>query len=219
MGFFSLSAGASVPVGNFASFNVDSPSSGMARLGNAFSVSAGYRFAGTVGFMGQYRQQTSPLEADALLALPYLEKAKNRSATAGQWMVTNFLAGPYFSLPINRFALDFRALAGWATAICPATRVEGSLGDIPLAMSTSRGQANAFSYGGGSTLSYRLGRCLAVQLSADYTTAMFQFPQIATTIQDGINSQTTLGNGQKTITTVNVSLGMAFLFGNRFRPF
>lgn len=219
LGFVSVSVGSSQPVGDFASRQASDRQAGLAETGRVMSVAAGFRVFGAVGLMGRFQQQINYMNAASLLALPYLEAADTRLATADKWTMTTALAGPYVSLPIGRFSLDLRALAGPATAGCPATSVEGQYGEVPMAVKTSRGQSRSMAYSGGLTLSYRLGRSLAAQVSTDYSTARFTFTDMTRTTQDGARLQTSLVSGEKTISTLNVQAGMTFLFGNRYRPF
>ncbi len=218
-GFISLSAGVSLPTGDFANRLASCSESGFAESGRVMNLSAGYRLVGVFGLMGRVQQQTNYMSASSVLALPYIQDAKARVATAGKWTMTSALIGPYVSLPMGRFSLDLRALAGPATAICPATGVAGWYDTVPTAVSTSQGKARSTAYNGGFTLSYRLGRSLATQFSADYSTATFTFTDMTTTTQEGNNWQTASGSGQKTISALNVQAGLTFLFGNRYRPF
>ncbi len=219
LGFIALSAGVSLPTGDFANRTVTSEGAGLAERGSVISISAGYRVLGVLGLMGQFQQQHNLMDASALLTLPLLNQADKRIATAGQWTITSTLGGPYVSLPVGRFSLDLRALAGPATASCPANRIDGWQGDIAMSLQTSTAQARSMAYGGGLTVSYRLGRFLATQVNADYTTARFTFAEMTTTLTDGVRSQRVVADGQKTISALNLSGGLTFLFGNRNRPF
>ncbi len=218
-GFVTLSAGVSLPTGAFANRTADNEQAGLAGLGSTMSVAAGYRVAGVAGLMARYQQQANPMDASALLSLPTLTRADRRMATAGQWTVTSTLFGPYLSVPFGRFALDVRALAGPSTAVCPANSIEGSLGTVTMSVKTSSGQARSTAYGGGLSVSYRLGRVLSAGLHADYTTARYNFTDMTTTTNDGSQARLATVSGQKTISTLNVSGGLTYLFGNRYRPF
>lgn len=219
LGFVSLSGGISLPTGDFACSQASGQQAGLAGQGNMINLSAGFRVIGAVGLMGHYQQQINRMDASALLALPHLQQVDGRIASADRWTMTTALFGPYVSLPIGRFSVDLRALAGPATAVCPANSVEGWLGDLPMSVKTSQGQARSRAYSGGLTLSYRLGRSLAAQVGSNYSSATFNFTDMTTTTREGDRTQTALVGGQKTISTLNVSTGITFLFGNRYRPF
>lgn len=219
LGFVSVSGGSSLPMGAFGSQAACDKQAGLAKPGTVMNLAAGYRLIGAFGLMGRFQQQSNNMNSSSVLDSPYITEANARVATVGKWTMTTALFGPYISLPMGRFALDLRALAGPAMAVCPANGVEGWLADVPLAVRTSQGQASSRAYSGGLTLSYRLGRSLAAQVSADYTTASFNFTGMTLTTQDGTRIQTSLISGQKTISTLNVQGGLTFLFGNRYRPF
>ena len=218
-GFVTLSAGVSLPTGAFANRTAGSEQAGLARPGSTLSVSVGYRVAGVVGLMGRFQKQENGMDASALLALPLLTRADRRLATTGQWTITSTLFGPYLSIPLGRFAVDVRALAGPSTAVCPANGIEGSLGTVSMSVQTSAGQAKSIACGGGLVLSYRLGRVLSAGLTADYTTARYNFTDMTTTINDGSQVRLTTVSGQKTISALSVTGGITYLFGNRYRPF
>ncbi|MBC8155352.1 MAG: hypothetical protein H7Z72_20885 [Bacteroidetes bacterium] len=220
LGFISVSGGTSLPTGDFGCRRAPDQASGLAESGRVLNLAAGYRVVGAVGLMGRYQQQINRMDASALLALPQSQPAGARVATAGQWTVTTALFGPYISLLTGRFSVDLRALAGPATAVCPANTIEGWLtDDTPMLIKTSQGKAGSTAYSGGVTLSYRLGRSLAAQVSSDYLSTTVNFTDMTTTIQEGNRTQTALVGGQKTISVLNVSTGLTFLFGNRYRPF
>lgn len=219
-GFFSLNSGISLPTEKFALCSTRDEAAGLARQGTMISLSAGYRVAGPVGLMVRGEVFRNRIEAEALLDGLYRVQGDVWSANSGFWAVTSVTAGPYVQIPMGRWAIQVRATAGQAQAICPSTVLKGTLWDIPMKIETSEGRAVAMSYNGGITLRYRLGRSTALQVNGDYTRSEFTFQDMKTATSAGNGQgQTSIMTSTKPITVVNLSAGISILFGNRNRVF
>ena len=156
-GFFAVSAGASLPVGHFSNCSPVDNQAGMAGQGLAVNISAGYRFAGPVGLMVRGEQHRNALHTDALLATVYRSENDVWTAKADNWSVTTVMAGPYVSIPMCRFSLDARLLAGRAQATLPSTSIAGNFGNVDMSLKTTGSESTATAYAGGITIRYRLG--------------------------------------------------------------
>ena len=219
-GFFALSAGGSLPIGRFASCSPIDEEAGMAGLGTALSLSAGYRLVGPVGLMVRGEQQQNAIKTYALLDGLYRNETDTWTANADDWSVTTVMAGPYLLIPMGRFTLDTRLMAGRAWASLPNTDMSGNFGAVDMSVKTTGSQSEATALGGGVSLRYRLGRSLSLHLNSDYTRARFKFNNL-TAMAQSVNgrSESSLFSSGRTVSTVSVSAGIAVLFGNVNRPF
>lgn len=219
-GFINVNGGLSVPVGNFGSQSYQNDLSGMAKSGFSATASAGYRLIGPVGIMARYERTRNQMQTTGMLDMLYKANGDIWTAKAGQWSTTTLMAGPYVSVPIGLFTVDIRAMAGQMITTCPATSMEGSYANIPLAVRTNSAQAKATAYGTGLTIRYRLSTSFALQLNSDYSHADITFSEMTTSSTTGINSeQSATYASRKPISFVSVSAGLTFLFGNRNRVF
>ncbi|OIN58980.1 hypothetical protein [Arsenicibacter rosenii] len=219
-GFLNVNGGVSLPTGNFSSKSSQNDLAGMALKGFTSNASAGYRVVGPVGLMVRYERTRNQMDASGMLDLVYKADGTSWSAKAGQWSLSTVMAGPYVSIPVRLFTIDVRALAGQLTATCPATSMEGSFADIPIAVRTNSALSKATAYGTGLTVRYRLGTSFALQVNTDYSHSKVTFSEMTTSSSSGFDrEQTATYSSMKPISFVSISAGLTFLFGNRNRVF
>ena len=219
-GFFAVSAGASLPVGRFASCSPNDDQACMAGQGFAFNVSAGYRIAGPVGLMVRGEQHRNTVNTNGMLDALYRNNTDVWTAKADNWSVLSVMAGPYVSIPMGRFSVDGRLLAGRALAVLPNTSMAGNFGTTEMSVKTTGSQSTALSLGGGLSLRYRLGRSTSLNVNADYSRADFTFNNLTSTATNGsIRSQSPVYSSDRVVSVVSVSAGIAILFGDTYRPF
>ncbi|RYF66057.1 MAG: hypothetical protein EOO39_23745 [Cytophagaceae bacterium] len=219
-GFFSASAGASLPIGRYASCEPADGQACMAGQGFAFNVSAGYRIAGPVGLMIRGEQHRNTVNTGAMIDALYRNESDVWTAKADNWSVLSMMAGPYISIPMGLFSVDGRLLAGRALAVLPNTAMAGNFGATEMSVKTTGSQSTALSLGAGVTLRYRLGRSTALNLNADYSRADFTFNNLTSTATNGaILSESLVYSSNRVVSVVSVSAGVTLLFGNSFRPF
>lgn len=219
-GFVALSAGASLPIGQFASCSPTDQEAGWADRGRTVNISAGYQFVGRVGLMVRGEQHRNGLQTQAMLDALYLSETDIWTARADSWVVTTLMAGPYLSIPIGRFSVDARLLAGQAMAVLPGTELAGNFGDVNMAMKTTGSQSKATAFGGGVSLRYRLGRVLALQLNGDFTRSELTFDNLTSTAWSSAGrSESSRYSSCRLINVASVSGGVVLLFGNNNRPF
>ena len=133
-GFFSISAGASLPIGRFGSVSSVDERAGFAKQGVALNVSAGYRIAGPVGLMIRGEQHRNTVNTKAMLDGLYRNETDVWTAKADNWSVTSVMAGPYVNIPMGLFSLDAHVLAGRAMAVLPGTAMSGNFGREQLSV-------------------------------------------------------------------------------------
>ncbi|MFD2935983.1 hypothetical protein [Spirosoma flavum] len=219
-GFFAVSAGASLPVGRFASCSPYDAQACMAGQGLAFSISAGYRVVGSVGLMIRGEQYRNTVNTSAMLNARYRTNTNVWTAKADNWSVMSVMAGPYVSIPMGRFSVDARLLAGQALASLPNTTMVSNFGNTELSVKTTGATSTALALGSGLSLRYRLGRVTSVQLNADYSRADFTFTNLTSTaITGSTRSESSTYSSNRVVSVVSVSAGIAVLFGNNYRPF
>lgn len=219
-GFFSVSAGASLPIGRYASCEPADGQACMAGQGFAFNVSTGYRITGPVGLMIRGEQHRNTVNTSAMLNALYRNDSDVWTAKADNWSVLSVMAGPYISIPMGLFSIDGRLLAGRALAVLPNTAMAGNFGTTEMSVKTTGSQSTALSLGAGLTLRYRLGRSTALNLNADYSRADFTFNNLTSTAMNGsIRSESLVYSSNRVVSVVSVSAGVTLLFGNSFRPF
>ena len=192
----------------------------MAGSGLAFNAAAGYHIAGPVGLMIRGEQHRNTVNTGAMLDALYRNDSDVWTAKADNWSILTVMVGPYVSIPMGRFSVDGRVLAGRALAVLPNTSMAGNFGSTDVVVKTTGSQSAAMVYGGGASLRYRLGRATSLHLNADYSRADFTFNNLTSTaVSTNGRSESLKYSSNHTIGVVSVSAGVAVLFGNRYRPF
>jgi hypothetical protein len=216
-GFVSVGAGLSLPLGRFADGSATTPGAGLALRGHATHIAIGYRVLGPVGLMVRAEQSQLTMQTSQL---PDRQRVGTWQATAGHWQTTAFMAGPFVHIPLDRFSIDARFLAGQVLAVCPEVKLAGQIPfDGPQTIRTAEARSVAFACGAGISVRYRLGRVIAVQINADYSQADVPFMDMRTIAESGSRSQITVANSRQHIQTLSASAGFTFLFGDRQRVF
>jgi hypothetical protein len=220
-GFVTMSVGLSQPMGRFASNDGTNEQAGLAGRGISLAGSAGYLVAGPVGLAVRAEQSKNSLQAAGLLSSIYRQEGDTWTASAGNWTVTNVMAGPYITLPMGRLSVDVRAMAGRTMVVCPATSLLGQVDDAQLSIQSAQCRGQAMAYGAGISAQYRLGINTAIQVTADYTQSTVALETTTTSQSDTgfYRSQSATYTVQKPISLVSVSAGISILFGNRNRVF
>lgn len=219
-GFVALSAGVSQPLGRFASCSPVDERAGMAARGLAFNVSAGYQLIGPAGLMVWGERHRNALQTRALLSNLYRNDTDVWTATADDWSVVTLMGGPYVNLPMGRFSVDARLLAGWARASLPGTVMNGNFGNLEMGVNTTGSQSASVAIGGGLSLRYRLGRILSLCVNSDYTHARFRFDNLTSTAwSSNGKSESSRFSSDRMVSAVSLSVGLVVLFGDSYRPF
>ena len=220
-GFLTVGGGGSLPINKFASVSSVDKQAGFASAGVSLNVSAGYKVAGPVGLMVRAEQHHNAVNTDAMLKSLYRTETDVWVASPAQWTATTFMAGPYVTFPMGRLSVDVRLLAGQARATLPNTFMHGNFGTTETTVENTGGQSQALALGGGLAVRYRLGRCLSLQYTTDYTRTNLPFAGLTTTVWSSSTgrSQTSTYDGNRALEVLSGSVGVVFLFGNGNRPF
>ena len=223
-GFVSVSLGTSQPLGNFGKRTTDAEENGLALRGQTWSAMAGYRLAGPMGLMGRYEETQNGFDANALVNAFIKSpgddlKGSTPAGKSGRWQSRSLMVGPFITIPMGRFAIDIRALAGQAWATCPETCVQGKLNQTETLIRTDSREAKALASGAGMSLRYRVSPTVAIHVNADYSTARFTFADVPLESRYGNLSQQLTYNSQKTLTTATLSAGLTIQFRARNRVF
>jgi hypothetical protein len=218
--FVSVSAGVSLPLGEYGSGTANTQRACMAGSGLAASLSAGYRVFDRFGLMAKAEHHRNAFRTRALINSVDAGATTDWTANAGDWSVTTIMAGPYLTVNKGRFSADGRLLAGWAQATMPDTQLSGSYGAGVMSVQTVGSQSSALAAGGGATLRYRLNPWLAAHANADFSYAVLTFDDLSSKAwsSSGI-SETPFYSSDRQICVVSACVGLTLLLVNANRPF
>ncbi len=123
----------------------------------------------------------------------------------------NFFVGPYFSFPIKKFTIDFRAVGGLTLVYTPEFDIFVEDGGKPHPCAQNISSGTGFGFQAGAGIRYSITNHLGIKLNADY---YYTDPNIA--IQNSNRPQAgarLLTNYHEAITMLNINLGLVYQFG------
>jgi opacity protein-like surface antigen len=220
--FASISFGATLPQGNYASTG-DLSSNGYARTGGAIKFDAGYFPVSYFGIGGTFAIGTSFVSRDSLIndVIAYIEANTPGGIDipedaeilygSGFWNYINLFIGPHFSIRASqRLYFDFRALGGLSIIRPPDQELTISYnGDYIYTRTSYNNVAFGLTAGGGIRI--KLNSNLALKLSADFVqtkaknTFTFDLFQSVTDKVPPIDAEFK-------IRTVEITAGLAYSF-------
>lgn len=219
--FIGVTGGVSIPTGNWGKSKlIISPAgyandpAGFAAVGPVVGVEGAWFFSKHFGLGGLATYASYATKDPAVLSAGYQRSFDVDSVhtTAGNYKVWNIMPGIYYHLPIaKKLAFTARALAGITTVTTPMIDVsinDGGIHDGDIYQQKATKTSYAFDLGAG--LSYKVMKCLAVNLRADY---FYSKPDIAITNTGRANAVgRRVDQYNEAFMGLNVSLGVAYVF-------
>jgi hypothetical protein len=176
----SLSIGASIPVGAFASTKPSDNSSGNAGTGEAINLSFTHKLHNGFGLTVQLLGQRNPLNTGGLgrqldgTGYWFYRSYRyypNWTVDKASWYTGSLLVGitKKISLaPNSRFSVAGRALIGAAHVQSPAINANSKSDTSYAILTQNSGSAFSFSYLAGAGLQYHLHKHISLLFGADY---------------------------------------------------
>ncbi len=215
-GFFHVTAGASLPSGDFQSTDADDPASGYASAGLTVNALFGHKIYKQFGAYAMLSFTAHGTDFTAIedglnqQASDYTWKAQQ-----GFWTVTGFTFGPQFSQNFNKMAMDFRLAGGVLNFISPNLELNGvsKSGGASAKYTMKDKRASSALVGGGITLKYEFKWSWVLLANADlfYARPVFSEVEEVTEIvgQDPIITYTTF---QQEFRMTQFGLGIGYVF-------
>ena len=225
--FIEVDGGVSLPLGNWgATATASSLMSikgtvndvhGWANIGGFGSINGAWYFSKNFGIGGIFRYGVYDLKKVDSLSQGYEESfdVDTTRTTPTHYTLWSIMPGIYFSLGLSK-KIDFtaRALLGITHATTPqitCTIEDGGVFDAPIVQYASTKIAVSADIGAG--LDYRITRCIAIGLKADY---FYSKPDFTINNAPRLNNAgREVYNYDQPLESVNFSLGIAYRFGNK----
>lgn len=213
-----LSAGPSIPFGDFAAKSTSNMRSGFAKAGEFFEIRGTYIVWKYFGFTASYRMQAYKVDHDAYyVALrPTVPSAyASMKLETGTWKSGSLLVGPCFRIPFNakkRTFFEAHYLFGEGILFTP--KIESTVaaqGSGQYSIYQSRESINIAGLTTQSGCSFRRMVTPNISLNAgvDFVTAIYKKDDVRVLQSDG--SYQTF-NATQPVQTFNVSFGVSYLF-------
>ena len=212
--FLGISAGASVPLGDFSSGNYQKTGDGFAKTGFSFKTAYDHRITYNFGISGLLLVHSNPWDDDSLLEginTDSLEIIDQLSVATSNWSSFGILIGPFLYVPINEsFNFDIKATFGLYNAYAPEIVVSGTRQNGEnFSLRFLKYNGIGFAWNIGSTFRYKISRSRYIILGGDYLSSTISFENIERFNEDGVISKESF---KQNFTTINITAGVGFTF-------
>jgi hypothetical protein len=205
--------GVSIPTGNFAKGNYSDETSGFAKTGSQFNITATYGITPRFGVTALIGYSGFGLNGTQSLSDGYKEDSGTDSTTLyqkGSTYSLSFLVGPsYRFIKTKNIFVDARILIGYVNTHLAGFQIfyESYLSN---ALTQNPASAGAFGFQAGLTAGYQFNNQWAVQVNGDYFSSK---PSIPISYENFIvNSGRKLTAYNQPISGINVTVGVAYSF-------
>ncbi len=208
--FISINGGISMPVGEYESF--DTARVGAANAGKFVSFEFGLYPSKIVGFGVNVGAFTNSLDIDQIKEKFQVDNASANSITVngGDWLNMYATGGIYFTIPIKEiFRLDFKFLAGGISTQQPQLEIEYSESGVKYKRLNTSTDDLALVINYGAHLRIKLIKNFGIRVGAETFTSLAEFNNQTELLSDN-KKQITKQSVEQTISTLNVSVGLAF---------
>lgn len=215
-GFFHVTAGVSLPSGDFQSTNIDDPASGYATTGLTINALFGHKIYKQFGAFAMLSFTAHGTNFKAI------EDGLNKQASAytwkaqqGFWSVTGFTFGPQFSQNFKKMAVDFRLAGGVLNFISPTLELSGVSNTTgPAAKYTMKEKrSSAGLIGGGLTIKYEVKWSWVILVNADLFFARPVFSEVEEVTEiEGQDPVITYTTFQQEFRMSQFGLGVGYVF-------
>ena len=206
-----LNGGASIPTGNFAKGDYADETSGYAKTGGQFNLTATYHLPQNFGITLLLGYSSFGHKGTQSLADGYKEDSGTDSTTLyskGSNYSVSFLIGPTYRFhPGKKLFIDARLLAGYVNTHMSGFQIFYE--DYTTnSMTQNAASSGAFGFQGGIGIGYQISKSWAVQVNGDYFTSK---PKFNITYDDfGVNSGRKLTTYDQPVSGLNVTVGLSY---------
>lgn len=220
--FASISFGAAIPLGDYASIG-DLATSGYARTGGTIKFDAGYFPGSYFGIGGSFSFGSNYAIRDSMFNDMFSYIEKNASSLldipndaeirygSGFWNYINLFLGPHFSVRASqKLYLDFRGLAGVSFLRPPDQELSISFTDTEIYSQNSNNTVS-FGFTGGAGLRYTLNSNISLKLGADFFQSRARYSYTFVLFKEIAEDVTPLETNFL-VRTIELTAGLAYSF-------
>ncbi|HNS16262.1 MAG TPA: outer membrane beta-barrel protein [Bacteroidales bacterium] len=223
-GYMGVMMGVAIPTGDFASGDSLNPQAGYATTSFNLTMDGAYYINPYVGFGGAVSFSNNSLNTGDLKRslewyihknYPDAELPEDLTLISydlGVWNHVNLMVGPYFSIPVNQFHFDFRALGGLAFVFSPDSEMYFMTADDEFRTYRENKNPVSLGYMVGGGIRYVSRSNAIIRLMCDYSSTK-------TTIEITdyfIENESPLHNPPtehtQPMNTIHVGLGIGYAF-------
>lgn len=206
-GVVSISLGPSIPIGEFASKDINNSSAGYAKTGALLDISFSYKLGKIFGVSVLLRGQTDNLDNAAFGIDLANQTGNNWSVSSKPWSMGGLMFGGYGSFLVSpKVSFDAKAMIGFLRVTSPEinTTLSGSGGSGWLKQNSV--VATSFSYILSGGFKFDIGKKTCLLTNLDYLVSKPEFRNVEVVTSLGGAPQ--ISTFRQNIQTINFSMGI-----------
>lgn len=207
-GYVAISLGPSIPIGDFASTDLNNSSSGLAKTGAIFDITFAYKLGTNMGLTAMLRGQSNPVDNQSLLdQLNREDPTISWRVDSKNWGIGGFMFGGYgsFAIATGKTSFEWRAMIGFLSASSPDLTLSGTQNGISAWAKLNSTTSTSFAYLIGAGFKFNVGAKICLLTNLDYMGSSAEFKNARTTNSAGTFSEETIS--QK-FGTINFGIGI-----------
>lgn len=209
-GYVSISIGPSIPIGDFASKDVNNNSAGFAKTGAVLDISFAYKLGKNLGVCAMLRGQADNFDNAAFGNVLAIQTGVNWSVKSNPWSIGGLMFGANASYPINKkISFESKAMIGFLRVASPEinTTISGTGGANWVKQNSV--VSTSFSYLLCGGFKFDIGKKTCLLTNLDYLVSKPEFRNVEVTSSNGGAPQ--LSTFRQSIQTINFSIGVGLL--------
>ncbi len=209
-------AGVSNPLGEFASKDVNLPTSGYAKTGYAINPTLIIKLKPYFGFSAGYRYQRHHFDSDNIRNLYQATvSGVTFSTTSTNWVSSGFYGGLFFNLPVpnvNHLSVDFTLMGGVSKFVCPELVVIGrNRNSNVLTVSQYESSTTKPVLLTNLGINYSVNQLVTLNFGVNYFYSEPSFTNVLTVASNGFVDYHSF---KQKISTINIEAGLSFKMFN-----
>lgn len=213
--------GVSVPFGKFESTDVTDSASGYATAGTSLNVMFTYLVNKNIGIAAMINSTANRLYTEGIRSKynRYLDEnipgAVISDMHLEKWNTMAYMAGGYFSYPLQKASFNLQLLAGYSRTKYPEVDVtvfKDTSFDAISVNQYSDEVASAFCINAGAGLKYNISDIMCLCVNANFFSSYPEFEKVVTTSTYQGNTPDEYHRVHQRISQLNVTAGVGFRF-------
>lgn len=212
--FLGISAGVSIPSGDFSSGDYENNGAGYAKTGFSLKTSYDHRISYNFGISGLLLVHSNPWDEDELIdgieadSLDIIDKL---SVATSNWSSFGILVGPSLYIPINEHLnFDIKATIGMYNAYAPEIVISGTRSNGEnFTLRLLKYNGIGFAWNIGATVRYKITKSRYIIIGGDYLSSTINFKDIDRFNENGIITTESFDQSFKTL-NISAGIGLAF---------
>jgi|GEM_PF-6381977 len=211
--------GVAVPFGKYESTDVTDSASGYATAGTNLNVMFSYLVGKNLGVSAMISSSVSKLSSNGIKDRyeTYADRIEGDVSDIhyAKWNTSSYMAGGYFTYPLQKASINFQLLAGYSRTEYPEVDVviysHLDSNAVEVKQSAS-GVSSAFCLNVGAGLKYNISEIMCICVNGNFLSCYPEFEKVVTTSSFQSATPDEVHKVHQRISLLNVTAGIGFRF-------